>query len=130
MDNPIIDPPQELYDPDRFDVGHWGDEEVYVYNRPVDRPEGELMQEYEMIELLDEYFGTEPYIGNEVSLSIENNMTGTPFLVVRKRGEDTPLFYTPDEKAIRYLLSLPEFLPSGGMATAADSEESESDEYL
>ena len=130
MDNPIIEPPKELYDPDRFDVGHWGEEEVYVYNSPVDRPEGELMQEHEMVELLNDYFGAEPYIGNEVSLSIESNMTGTPFLVVRKRGEDKPLFYTPDKKAIYYLLSLPEFLPSEGAVTDTEPEESESDEYL
>lgn len=118
--DPIENPPNKLYDPRRYDVGHWGNEEVYVYREVVDNPEGDLIKESYLRDFLDGYYSPGgPWITQEAALEIEENNNGNAFLVVYNReeyvsGSATPLFVTPDMKAIRYLVSQTSMTPAIG----------------
>lgn len=125
--DPIENPPNKLYDPRRYDVGHWADEEVYVYREIVDNPEGELVKERYLRDYLDGYYSPDaPWFTQEAALNVETNNNGNAFLVVYNRseyakGNEVPLFVTPDMKAIRYLATLPSMTPAIGEDTDMSS---------
>lgn len=119
-EDPIKNPPQKLYDPHRYDVGHWNNEEVYVYESVVDAPEGELISYEDLKEFLDGYYSPgEVWFTKSAALEIQYKDPREAFLCVFDRddylqGKEQILFATPDMKAIRYLTSLPSMVPSVG----------------